>query len=234
MEFRRVKGVRVISRGLTHALRNIAEVISNFNGAVLRDRSDSNKVKEYSREISTEVGKMTTLFDALARHAAINIKDLHTRIHQVITDLVTLQSRRFHDHNIILRSSLDPICDPVRKDQDKFLVILLSVLENSFAALQGKKDMQEVTVRTRYSRDPERVIITVADTGDGIAKEKLGRIFEWPAVDLGGSPPIHKVGLPIAQSLVQSMGGDIRIKSQAGGGTTVVVGLPLEEVHNDE
>jgi signal transduction histidine kinase/CheY-like chemotaxis protein len=233
VEARRTQGIRMIARGLTHALRNIAQVVSNYNGAIRRDADDPERIKSCSDEITKQVRNMTSLFDALGRHAAVQAQeDARMSVHQVIRDLITLQRRRFLDNGITLREELDPQFNRVRRDQGKFLVILLTVTENAFDAVKGKAGPREVVIKTSASPEQPVMIITVADTGRGIPPERLGTLFDLPPADLAGLPPIHGVGLPVSWHLARSMGWEIGVESQEGHGTNVKIKLPVEGTDN--
>ena len=72
------------------------------------------------------------------------------------------------------------------------------------------------------------VLIEVADTGTGIAPEALGRIFDrfWrgagPHAEGGAG-----LGLAIARGLARAHGGDVRVRSGLGTGSTFTIRLPL-------
>ena len=86
-----------------------------------------------------------------------------------------------------------------------------------------------ITVRGRVSG--ECIVLAIADTGIGIAKDaltKLGRPFEQVESQLTKSHQGSGLGLAISKSLVELHGGSMRIRSTLGKGTLVVVRLPLE------
>ena len=101
---------------------------------------------------------------------------------------------------------------------------MLNLLSNAvkFTPAGGR-----VTVRGRAADGC--IVLAIADTGIGIAKEalaRLGRPFEQVESQLTKSHHGSGLGLAIAKSLVELHGGRMRIRSTPGKGTLVVVRMP--------
>jgi signal transduction histidine kinase len=73
------------------------------------------------------------------------------------------------------------------------------------------------------------LVLEVADTGIGIAETDLGRVFE-PFIQLDGTLSRRfqgaGLGLYVSRALVESQGGQLRLKSQPGTGTIAEIRLP--------
>ncbi|MBQ9230648.1 MAG: transporter substrate-binding domain-containing protein [Prevotella sp.] len=82
---------------------------------------------------------------------------------------------------------------------------------------------QNGTVRARYDYIGRRLMISVEDTGQGISKEILQRIYERFAA---GPNKGSGLGLPICKELTEQMGGTLDINSEEGLGTTVWISIP--------
>lgn len=90
----------------------------------------------------------------------------------------------------------------------------------------------------KISHVPQRAIITVSDTGMGIPKQYIGRIFErFYRVDKSRSSRIKGtgLGLSIVKHGVIYHNGTISVRSEEGRGTVFTVELPIEKKqHNEE
>ncbi len=101
---------------------------------------------------------------------------------------------------------------------DLLAQVVANLLQNaSVYTRQGK-------VTLRAERSGHEVLVTVRDTGDGIALELLPHVFER-GVSIGGTG----FGLYLCKTVVESHGGRIWIESEPGNGTTVSFALPTYE-----
>jgi signal transduction histidine kinase len=70
------------------------------------------------------------------------------------------------------------------------------------------------------------VIVTIADSGPGIPKQHLSKIFD-PFFTTKGQGEGSGLGLTVARRIIRKFGGDIRLESVEGAGTSCVVTLPI-------
>jgi signal transduction histidine kinase len=122
----------------------------------------------------------------------------------------------------------------IQTDVPRFSQVLLHLLSNAikYTAHGGVEVRLERTVRrlTRERQEPI-LLIRVRDTGQGIPRPELDRIFEpFAQVDEGARTDSRNrgigLGLPLAQQLARSLGGDISIESEPGKGTLASFLLP--------
>jgi signal transduction histidine kinase len=120
-----------------------------------------------------------------------------------------------------LSAAPDAQLPPVRADRGQIVRVLVNLLNN---AVRHSESGSEVIVSAR-SNGPE-VLFAVKDTGAGIPKEYLPRIFDRfvqvPGATRGGAG----LGLSIASSIIHAHGGEIRVESETGHGSTFEFGLP--------
>ncbi|WP_169542049.1 ATP-binding protein [Solirubrobacter soli] len=119
---------------------------------------------------------------------------------------------------------VDPeVPDALRGDPARVRQIVLNLASNAV------KYTESGHARIGARIDDDRVLITVSDTGRGIAEEDLQRLFEpwtrnhtraWAGTGLG---------LSIARRLARAMGGDVTVMSELGTGSAFTLELPLEQ-----
>ncbi|MNP19072.1 Alginate biosynthesis sensor protein KinB [compost metagenome] len=82
------------------------------------------------------------------------------------------------------------------------------------------------SIRLHARRHAERVIISIEDTGEGIAYSQQGRIFE-PFVQVGRKKGGAGLGLALCKEIVQLHGGRMGVYSRPGQGTQFYMALPV-------
>ncbi len=117
----------------------------------------------------------------------------------------------------------------VYADSSRLGQVFLNLLVNAAQAIpEGNAQGSEITVRVR--RDGlDRVAVEVSDTGVGIRPEVLPRIFEpfFTTKSVGSGTGL---GLSICHGIIQSLGGEISVRSELGRGSTFTVLLPTVAV----
>ena len=108
-------------------------------------------------------------------------------------------------------------------DRMRLRQVLLILLDN---ALRYTANGGQVTLKALVQG--RHIIVTVKDTGSGIAPENLSRIFDrfYQADEAHSKKGSAGLGLSIAKSLVEAMHGHISISSEVSRGTLVTIQLP--------
>ena len=140
--------------------------------------------------------------------------NLNTEIEQ----LLDFFQPRAAEAGVELVRFLDPALPAVRIDRETFRSALLNLLINATQAMEAGGQLM---VRTRAAG--LGVTIELIDTGPGMSRETLARVFEaFYSTKQGGSG----LGLPTARKIVEAHGGTIDIESAPGRGTKVAIWLP--------
>jgi len=132
--------------------------------------------------------------------------------------------RRFRERiELSLAAGLpDVACSSRRLEQ-----VLINLLQNAWQALQGLE--ARIFVETALSHESETVVIAIRDEGPGMPPDVLERIkdpFFTTRRDKGGTG----LGIFIANSIVEEMGGSLSFESTEGKGTLACVRLPANSI----
>jgi signal transduction histidine kinase len=85
-------------------------------------------------------------------------------------------------------------------------------------------------IRVAARKDKKMVVTEVADQGIGISHEDQGRLFElFERLDSGSRSQGLGLGLVVCKRLVEAQGGQIRVESEPGKGSTFSFMLPVSE-----
>ena len=119
---------------------------------------------------------------------------------------------------------------PLALSDDLLLRVLMNLVKNSSEAMAGAGLLRGV-IRITGRRAPEAqaaVLVCVSDNGPGIAAQELARIFEPGFTTKQRSPTgaASGLGLPIVCSLVEGVGGEVRVASTRRSGTTFELRIP--------
>ena len=174
---------------------------------------------EYLLDVINDILDMSKIEAGRIR---LDFEDLN--LDTLLTEAMRVVSARAQDKQLELVARISPELN-LRADRRALKQIALNLLSNAvkFTPAGGR-----VTVRGRAT--DHCIVLAIADSGIGIAKEaltKLGRPFEQVESQLTKSHQGSGLGLAIAKSLVELHGGRMRIRSALGRGTLVVVRLPL-------
>jgi two-component system cell cycle sensor histidine kinase PleC len=143
----------------------------------------------------------------------------------LLNDAMRVVAARAEDKALQVTARISPRLK-LRADRRALKQVALNLLSNAikFTPTGGR-----IMVRGRATS--HSIILSIADTGIGIARDalaRLGRPFEQVESQLTKSHQGSGLGLAISKSLVELHGGRMRIRSTLGKGTIVMVRLPLE------
>lgn len=236
---------RQFTADASHELRTPLTIMKGDIGVALTRRRDEAGYRRVLSDIDEEVDRLTRLVEDLLilARADTTAPGLHTEPVDV-ADLLSVAVDQVRplagEKAIILALQAD---GPARMngDADKLLRVFLNLLDNAikYTPPGGQITVQtSITegvpkaVRRAHGESAKAVLVQISDTGPGIPREHLDRIFErfYRADDSrsrgsGGAG----LGLAIAQVLVQAHRGVIEVRSEPEQGSTFSVWLPLSE-----
>ncbi|CCH79330.1 Sensor protein [Nostocoides japonicum T1-X7] len=168
-----------------------------------------------------------TLLDFARSESHALVADVHeVDLAELTRDVLGMFRSAVEAAGIALRGDVDET-GVVSTDREAWVKVVGNLVSNAYKFTESGSI--DVTLRRRG----DGVVLTVSDTGRGIAAEEAERVFER-FVQVVGRPargPVGSgIGLALVRDLVRAQGGDVGLESTVGVGTTVTVTLPLAEV----
>jgi signal transduction histidine kinase len=174
---------------------------------------------QLTSESSSSAERIASIVRSLAMLARQNQGELTpVKVEEALESAITLAWNALKQHAQVVRSFGG--VPPVRGLLSDLIEVFVHLLLNAAQALETPG---VITVGTAV-RGSE-IEITITDTGRGIAREHLPRIFE-PFFSTRGPGRGAGMGLPVCHGIVTRHGGSIDLQSAPGQGTTVTVRLP--------
>jgi signal transduction histidine kinase len=217
---------------MSHELRTPLNAIIGFSEA-LSDRmfgEVNEKQAEYLKDIHESGRHLLSLINDIldlskieAGRMELEVSTFH--LPAALSNAMTLIRERAQRHAIELGLEIDQALGEFSGDERKFKQIMLNLLSN---AVKFTPDGGRVSVFAR--KNPGHVEIAVQDTGIGIAPEDQAAVFEefkQVGRDYTKKAEGTGLGLTLTKRFVELHGGEIRLESTLGKGSTFTITLPL-------
>ncbi|UPK43791.1 ATP-binding protein [Paenibacillus pabuli] len=215
----------------SHELRTPLHGIINIAQSMLEGAAGAVTPKQAKNlSIITSTGKRLSLLvnDILdfskLKNGEIELKRSAVDLESVARTVVEVSGFTFGDKPVVLIQEWPPALPLVEADEDRLRQILYNLLGNAY------KYTKQGEIRLYARVDGTLVTVSVADTGVGIAPDKLEDIFQSYEQDNGTSERVNGgtgLGLSITRKLVELGGGTIWAESEPGEGSTFHFTLPV-------
>lgn len=233
-ELRRLERVRTeFVANVSHELRTPLTAIRGYLETLIEGGLEEREnARRFLEIVSRHAERLGRLLDDLMdlsniELGKVTLKLEPTDLRDALEPVLAIMRSQAEGKGLSLSAALPPDLPPVLADPDRLEQILINLLDNAvkFTPANGR-----VTVTASAQGDSVEII--VADTGVGIPSTDLPRITErFYRVDKARSRELGGTGLGLAivKHLVQAHGGELRIESEVGKGTTVRFTLQAAE-----
>lgn len=213
-----------LTSGIVHELSNPLVGVIGQARSLLSHVEDEHPLRKDLQFIVKASKRCREISDGLlsfARRDRTEMGDVD--LNEVIQEALGIFRWQAKVDRIEVKPFLTPRLPRVRCSRNQIQQVILNILMNAGNATEGGG---EIRVGSKPSNG--FVEITVKDDGVGMPPEVQSQIFE-PFFTTKGKGKGTGLGLPICQSIIEKLGGEIRVTSQEGMGTEVIVSLPLEQ-----
>ena len=217
-----------LSAGVAHEVRNPLNAMKGAIEYIQRRRGDDRLVNEYTQLVAEEINRLSQFVsDFLYFAKELTPKVAPTDINSLIISTLHLHEEQAQKNGIRFHRHLSSDIPIGLVDPNQMTQVLINMLVNAMDAMPAGG---EITITSRLIKNREKpeetdvVRVTIDDNGIGISTDELKNIFDpfFSTKDNGTG-----LGLPISLGIVENHGGEIRVTSQQGRGTSVIVEWPL-------
>jgi two-component system, OmpR family, phosphate regulon sensor histidine kinase PhoR len=222
----RTEFVSNVTHELKTPLTSIRGFIETLRVGAINDPDVAEKFLEI---IDIEAERLYMLINDILHLSEIETKqkDINIATHDlkpIVEEVVSILQGAADKKNVILIDEVD-MDIKITANRDRIKQMFINLIENG---IKYNIDHGKVTIHATKSEG--KIVFSVKDTGIGIAKEHLPRIFErFYRVDKGRSRNMGGtgLGLSIVKHIVNLYSGDIKVNSEPGEGTEFIIRLPM-------
>ncbi|RJP79858.1 MAG: response regulator [Desulfobacteraceae bacterium] len=232
----KMEAIGTLAGGIAHDFNNILFPIIGYTEMALDNAPEGSDLRENLNEVlvaSLRASDLVKQILAFSRQEEKELKPIKAQI--VVKEAIKLM-RASIPTTIAIKQDIDNNCGLVLADPTNIHQVVMNLMTNAYHAMEA--DGGTLTVRlsqvnisvedvTAFDLNPGTfVCFSVSDTGHGIQKHVLDRIFE-PYFTTKTNGKGTGLGLSVVHGIVKSYKGDIRVYSEPGKGSVFNVYLPV-------
>ena len=230
----RLASVGELSAGIAHEVNNLINGTINYAQVLLDQVSDNSTEAKLLLKIITEGEHIADIESKLIAFISDSSESAFLKPAEVISDTISLMKHQLKIDGIETEIIFDEELPEIRMNPEKFIQVLINILNNSRHALNSKYlegDInKKIIVNLTSPKEQEKgrqVVIAIKDYGCGIKKEFIEEIYK-PFFTTKSETEATGLGLSICKELVNENGGTINTESVENEFTTVTITLPAK------
>jgi len=219
----RLAELGTLASGMAHEIGTPMNVILG-RAEYLIQRTQEETTKKGLETIVGQVERITKIMNQLLTFARRRPSERRPMdISWTVQDILEVLRERLARHRIQVETTFAPSLPLVYADPDQMSQVLLNLVINAIHAMP-----EGGTLRLGLRPKGQQMTLTVTDTGHGIPRGDLEKIFVpfFTTKEVGKGTGL---GLTVVQGIIQEHGGSIEVDSEPGRGTTFTITLPLSE-----
>jgi signal transduction histidine kinase len=225
----RLSSLVQLAAGVAHEIRNPLNAISMATQRLKRDyvppdEAKAQEFKNLSTVIRDEIRRLNAIIEEFLSFSKSRRLELSNfSVTEVLQKIVSLIAEEAKSKGITLETKwrLSPAVIPM--DMNKLQQAFLNFIKNAMESITGQG-----TITIAVDKENKNyLLVSITDTGCGMTAEEIEKIFspEYTTKEKGLG-----LGIPLATEIVRGHGGDVRVISRRGAGTTFEIILPLEKI----
>jgi len=214
---------------IAHELNNPLYGIMNTLELMKTEVSPENKRRKVLEMALAETVRLTEMLRKMLSFSKPDQEEREpTDINTILDEILILHEKQLRENDIRISSSFIKGLRKVYSSKSQLRQVFLNMISNARDAMP---DGGTLTVRTKTEGDS--VHIEISDTGIGIREKNINKIFDSFFTTKDSVKDVG-LGLSVCYGFIKDHGGDIKVESEWGSGTTFTVILPVYNEAEDE
>ncbi|MBR2529164.1 MAG: response regulator [Blautia sp.] len=233
---------RFLSR-MSHEIRTPINAIIGLDSIALRDDSISLQTREELNKIGASARHLLSIINDILDMSRIEsgrmeLKEEVFSFQDFLEQISVIVNGQCEDKGLtFVLTRATPLEQYYKGDSLKLKQVIINILGNSVKFTLPPGEITFIIEQTKQEEDRAVLSFTMKDTGIGMDKEFIPKLFEAFSQEdtdntsrYGGSG----LGMAISKSFIEMMGGEIRVESEKGVGSTFIVTVTLGRVSDQE
>ncbi|HXK11728.1 MAG TPA: ATP-binding protein [Vicinamibacteria bacterium] len=217
----KMASVGLLAAGVAHEVNTPLAGISSYTQLLRGQIDEGDPRQQVLEKIEKQSRRAARIINSLLNFSRSSGTEFdRVDVNKVLLDVLSLVEHQLEGSRIRVRRELAPRVPPIRGNENRIQQVFFNLVLNARDAMPSGGWL---TLRT--SADADTVVVEVADTGHGIRREHIKRIYD-PFFTTKGIGKGTGLGLSVSYGIVQEHGGAIFVESSPGQGTTFQVALP--------
>ena len=215
-----------LAAGIGHELNNQLVAISARAQMLLKDaeRQTFEHTPRHAQIILDQSKRMGVLAKGLMDYTRNQVNVEPMDLNALLTSTIEFVKGDKRFRSVEWDVQLDPALPEMRADVGQVQGVFINLFVNAADAMAAQESRRAITVRTQHDVRAHAARIDVTDTGPGIQKEHLARMFEFMFTTKTDG---HGFGLSTAHRTIENHGGHITVDSEPGQGAHFHIELPV-------
>ncbi len=212
--------------GIAHEINNPLGGILMFSSLAAKTPELPTQVKDNLEVVVSETRRCAKIVRGLLEFSRESIPEKRRdSINRIVKQTLRLVAQQTLFQDIEMKCSFDEDLPDLYLDPDQIQQVFFNMFINAAQAMH--EGGGALTITTSLEESGSAVKIAVADNGQGIHKEDLGKIFD-PFFSTKSKQGFG-LGLSISYGIINNHGGKVSAQSEVGKGTTFTILLPVDE-----
>src|SRR5216683_3220320 len=224
----KLSSIGLLAAGVAHEVNTPLAVISSYTQMLTKHMRDDERLAPVLEKITQQTFRASEIVNGLLNFSRTSGTEFTSlNLNDLLGDTVTLLEHQFKTSQIRVETNFDPHLARIHGNQGKLQQVILNLMLNAKDAMFGTTN---ATLKIATFNGAGRVLVRIQDSGGGIEREHLHRIYD-PFFTTKSKPQdgAHKgtgLGLAVSYGIMQEHAGKIHVESEVGVGTAFQLEFP--------